>query len=70
IAEEDAVKSSPGRLIAIKCDLTEESDILSMFKDIRQIFGRIDVCINNAGLGEDAPLLTGSSSDFRNMLWT
>ncbi|GBN36652.1 Dehydrogenase/reductase SDR family member 11 [Araneus ventricosus] len=68
IAEEDALKTSPGRLIAIKCDLKEESDILSMFKEIRQRFGRIDVCINNAGLGENAPLLTGSATEFRNML--
>ncbi|CAL1291648.1 unnamed protein product [Larinioides sclopetarius] len=68
IVEEDAMKNSPGRLVAIRCDLTKESDILSMFQEIRQIFGRVDVCINNAGLGYEEPLLTGSTSEFRNML--
>ncbi|GFT62975.1 hypothetical protein NPIL_210971, partial [Nephila pilipes] len=68
IAKEDCMKSSPGKLVAIKCDLTNESEILSMFDEIRQTFGRLDVCINNAGLGLDAPLLSGSTAAWRNML--
>ncbi|GBN93941.1 Dehydrogenase/reductase SDR family member 11, partial [Araneus ventricosus] len=58
-----------GQIIHIsRCDLTKESDILSMFQEVRQIYGRVDICINNAGLGYDEPLLTGSTSEFRNML--
>ncbi|GIY15750.1 hypothetical protein CDAR_266971 [Caerostris darwini] len=68
IAEEDAVKNAAGRLVAIKCDLTQESDILSMFDEIRRTFGRLDVCINNAGLSHNTPLLTGKPSDWKNML--
>ncbi|GFY52573.1 hypothetical protein TNIN_268421, partial [Trichonephila inaurata madagascariensis] len=68
IAEEDAVKASPGKLVAIKCDLTQESEIHALFGEIRKTFGRLDVCINNAGLSHDAPLLTGTTSDWRNML--
>ncbi|GFY52574.1 hypothetical protein TNIN_268431 [Trichonephila inaurata madagascariensis] len=68
IANEEAVKTSPGKLVAIKCDLTNESEILSVFDEIRQTFGRLDVLINNAGLGHDAPLLTGNTSEWRNML--
>ncbi|CAL1260837.1 unnamed protein product [Larinioides sclopetarius] len=59
IAEEDALKDAPGKLVAIKCDLTKESEILSMFDEIRRTLGRLDVCINNAGIGYDASLLTG-----------
>ncbi|GBN36653.1 Dehydrogenase/reductase SDR family member 11 [Araneus ventricosus] len=68
IAEEDALKDAPGKLVAIKCDLTKESEILSMFDEIRRTLGRLDVCINNAGIGYDAPLLTGSISGFRSTL--
>ncbi|XP_055947849.1 dehydrogenase/reductase SDR family member 11-like [Argiope bruennichi] len=68
IAEEEKVKISPGKLIAFRCDLSKESEILSMFKEIRQTCGRVDICINNAGLGDEAPLLTGSTAEFRNML--
>ncbi|GBN31638.1 Dehydrogenase/reductase SDR family member 11 [Araneus ventricosus] len=68
IAEEINVKLSPGKLVPIKCDLTKESEILALFDEISKTFGRLDVCINNAGLAHDSPLLTGSTSDFRNML--
>ncbi|CAL1260841.1 unnamed protein product [Larinioides sclopetarius] len=68
IAEENAVKKSPGKIIAIKCDLTKESEILSLFDEIRQKIGRLDVCINNAGFSYDAPLLTGTASQFRGIL--
>ncbi|GFR28223.1 hypothetical protein TNCT_436171 [Trichonephila clavata] len=68
ISEEDAVKTSPGKLVAIKCDLTQESEIESMFDEILRTFGRLDLCVNNAGLGHDSPLLTGNTTDWRNML--
>ncbi|GFT92051.1 hypothetical protein NPIL_676911 [Nephila pilipes] len=68
IAEEDVVKAGPGKLVAIKCDLNQESEIHALFDEIRKTFGRLDVCINNAGLSHDAPLLSGSTSDWRNML--
>ena len=31
-------------------------------------FGGVDVCISNAGLGHNAPLLSGSIEDWRDML--
>ncbi|CAL1260855.1 unnamed protein product [Larinioides sclopetarius] len=68
IAEEDEVKNSPGKLIAYRCDLSQESEILSMFDEIRKTCGRLDVCINNAGLSHNAPLLSGTTAEWRNML--
>ncbi|XP_035222760.1 dehydrogenase/reductase SDR family member 11-like [Stegodyphus dumicola] len=68
IAEEEEVRTAAGRLIAIKCDLTKESEILSMFQEIRQKFDRVDVCINNAGMSHDAPLLTGDTNQWRQIL--
>ncbi|CAL1260848.1 unnamed protein product [Larinioides sclopetarius] len=68
IAEEINVKISPGKLVPIKCDLTKESEILALFDEISKTYSRLDVCINNAGLAHDSPLLTGSTSSFRNML--
>lgn len=68
IGDEEAVKLSPGKLHALKCDLTKESDILAVFDEIRSKFGRIDICINNAGFSSDSPLLTGETSDWRSML--
>ena len=39
-----------------------------MFEKIMSQFGGVDVCINNAGLAHDAPLLSGATSDWRNMM--
>ncbi|GBN36647.1 Dehydrogenase/reductase SDR family member 11 [Araneus ventricosus] len=68
IAEEDAMKASHGKLVGVGRNLANESDILSMFDEIRRTFDRLDVCINNAGLGYECSLLTGCTSYFRNML--
>ena len=56
-----------GRIIAIKCDLRKESDILAV-EDVCKKNGGIDVCINNAGLAKDAPLLSGQTDLWREML--
>lgn len=39
-----------------------------MFGKIKKEFGGVDVCVNNAGLSHDAPLLTGSTEQWRHML--
>ena len=40
-----------GNAVAISCDITEEDDVLSVFKQIDQRFGRVDLLVNNAGIG-------------------
>lgn len=64
----DELKAEKGQLIPIKCDLTKEEEILAMFKQIQKDLGGVDVCINNAGLSHCAPLLSGSTADWKNML--
>ena len=60
--------ASGGKLVGMKCDVTNEDDIKSVFSYAKDQFGGIDVCVNNAGLGHNAPLLTGDTKDWRNML--
>jgi short-subunit dehydrogenase len=42
--------------IAIPTDMTKPSDIINMVTQTRTHFGRIDILINNAGQGYDAPI--------------
>ncbi|KAK7111500.1 dehydrogenase/reductase SDR family member 11-like [Littorina saxatilis] len=58
-----------GSLTAIKCDVSKEEEVAAMFQAIRKDpnLGRMDVCINNAGLAHNAPLLSGEASQWKNM---
>ena len=60
--------ASGGKLVGMKCDVTNEDDVKSVFSYAKDQFGGIDVCVNNAGLSHNAPLLTGDTKDWRNML--
>ncbi|XP_055729614.1 dehydrogenase/reductase SDR family member 11-like isoform X2 [Salvelinus fontinalis] len=57
-----------GTLIPYKCDLSCEEDILSMFSAIKTLHQGVDVCINNAGLAHNEPLLSGKTDGWRNMI--
>ena len=50
------------------CDLRSESSIVAMFEEIKAELGGVDVLINNAGLGHKAPLLSGETEHWREML--
>ncbi|XP_069125712.1 dehydrogenase/reductase SDR family member 11-like [Argopecten irradians] len=64
----DELKNEKGSLTAIKCDLTKEEDILDMFAKVKAEFGGVDVCVNNAGLAHNAPILSGETQQWREML--
>uniref|UniRef100_A0A3B4GN56 Dehydrogenase/reductase SDR family member 11 n=1 Tax=Pundamilia nyererei TaxID=303518 RepID=A0A3B4GN56_9CICH len=57
-----------GTLIPYKCDLSNEEEILSMFSAIKTLHKGVDVCINNAGLAHNEPLLSGRTEGWRNMI--
>lgn len=61
------LSTAPGRLVAIKCDVRKE-EVIALFDEIKAKFGGVDVCINNAGLAHDAPLLTGATHEWRDMM--
>ncbi|KAL5477807.1 hypothetical protein EMCRGX_G024654 [Ephydatia muelleri] len=61
------LSSAPGKLIAIKCDMSKEEDILQMFQTIKEQHGGLDVCINNAALSHIASILEGKTCDWREM---
>jgi NADP-dependent 3-hydroxy acid dehydrogenase YdfG len=66
LAEE--VRAMGVRCLPLQTDLRQEDQILSTFATIRAEFGGVDVLINNAGLGREAPLLTGETDHWRSML--
>ena len=53
---------------AVSCDLSSEADILAVFDVIKKKYGGVDVCVNNGGVGLNAPLLSGATQDWKQVL--
>ena len=45
-----------------------EEEIKATFRVAIEVFGSVEVCINNAGLAHNAPLLSGSTENWKDML--
>src|SRR5512139_3004820 len=54
--------------LTVTADLRVESEIQALFARIREEWGGVDVLVNNAGLGHDAPLMSGDSAHWRETL--
>ncbi len=51
--------------ITVPADMTKRKQIVQMVKTVRKHFGRIDILINNAGQGYDAPVEKTDVKTFR-----
>ncbi|MEQ8454024.1 MAG: SDR family NAD(P)-dependent oxidoreductase [Sandaracinaceae bacterium] len=58
----------PGEALAHAVDLRDTASIDGLFDAIRARWGGVDVLVNNAGLGRDAPLTSGDTEAWREML--
>ncbi len=61
-------RAEGGELLPFTADLREEREIIGLFEAIRTTWGGVDVLVNNAGLGHAAPLLSGRTEAWREML--
>jgi len=52
-----AARQSGVKAMAVVCDVSNRSDVESMFKTTMQEFGKIDILVNNAGVDFGAKLL-------------
>jgi len=57
-----------GELMTVQCDVAEEEEVKSMFASINSKYGGVEICINNAGLSKDCPILSGSSEDWQTVM--
>jgi NAD(P)-dependent dehydrogenase (short-subunit alcohol dehydrogenase family) len=54
-------------VLPIAVDLRREGDAAALFARVRSGWGGVDVLVNSAGLGRDAPLLDGPTDAWREM---
>ena len=51
----DTIVAAGSRAIALKADVSSETEVQAMFQQMYKEFGTIDILVNNAGLQRDAP---------------
>lgn len=59
-----------GKLIAMKCDVTNFNEIVEVFKQIEEKFGAIHVLINNAGILANTTLIDGNIEKWKKVFDT
>jgi len=52
-----SLQSATGKLYAVKCDVTNISDIETSFKWAKDNLGAVDILVNNAGVSPISPLI-------------
>ena len=64
----DDLLSRGADVIAIKCDVTNMTEVENMVSRVRQRFGKIDVLVNNAGTIQVGPLEVMKREDFEHTM--
>lgn len=55
-------------LMFIKCDITKENQVIEMFKQVKERYGRLDFLVNNAGTNSDSLIEDFELKDFEKII--
>ena len=58
------------RCLAIRCDITDSSQVVALVQQVVEQFGRIDILINNAGLPSRLPAVEFDDESWQKMMDT
>jgi 3-oxoacyl-[acyl-carrier protein] reductase len=58
------IRNSGGTAEAVKCDVSNYSDVENMIKNIVTQYNRIDIIVNNAGITKDTLIMRMGTEDF------
>lgn len=59
------IEGAGGRALFLRHDVTREEDWAAVMSALRERFGRLDIAVNNAGIGEPSPIRETSLADWR-----
>ncbi|MFP6680384.1 MAG: SDR family oxidoreductase [Dehalococcoidia bacterium] len=62
------LESGGGTVMAVQSDVTKESDVISLFKQTFDRFGRVDILVNNAGVAQSGLIEDTSFEDWQTIV--
>jgi len=62
------IKDAGGEAFAVKADVSNEDQVVSMFKTIFNKYGTLDILVNNSGVQKDANLINMSLPQWQRVL--
>ena len=65
--EEEAKEYNVNTLV-VKCDISNEEEVISMAEKIKNKFGKVDILVNNAGIAIDTTFEDKTVDNFRRIL--
>ncbi|MGV4982677.1 SDR family oxidoreductase [Streptomyces sp. NRAIS4] len=66
--EAELGRKFPGRVTAVPCDVTDEDQVRALFEAAVAVYGRLDVVVNNAGLGGTSHLVDMTDEQWSRVL--
>ena len=54
--------------LAVRCDVTVEEDVQNLFESVVKTYGKVDILINNAGLGGEVHLVDMADDEWFRIL--
>ncbi|MFB7242918.1 short chain dehydrogenase [Streptomyces populi] len=67
-AETLAAEFGPAQVAALPCDVTSEDQVQALFDTATDLHGRLDIVVNNAGLGGTSPLVDMTDGQWSTVL--
>jgi NAD(P)-dependent dehydrogenase (short-subunit alcohol dehydrogenase family) len=65
-----SISRSGGRCVYREADITDEGQVNAMAREVVRLYGRIDILINNAGVGVYKPLAASTAEDWETVMDT
>lgn len=62
------IRASGGTAMAVRADVSDESQVQAMFRQAIEALGSVDILVNNAGLQQDAPFHEMSLAQWRKVI--
>ncbi|SMC86711.1 SDR family oxidoreductase [Rhizobium sp. RU36D] len=49
------IEATGGRALVVQTDVTDDAQVGTLFKTVRETYGRLDILVNNAGIADHTP---------------